>query len=107
MAQSMSPKDELLEIRQAAEGLAYPSESDAAFEAFRWPRGSSASARDAVKAQGPKGAKLEEVTVETFFGQLDETSDVARFRKLRAALEASLTNLTVFRIGEVNVTIYV
>src|SRR3954469_18421618 len=107
MTQSTPPKDELLAIRQAAEGLEYPSESDAAFEVFRWPGASAASARDAVKAQGPKDAKLEEVKVESFFGQLDQTSDATRFRKLLAALQATLTNLAVFRVGEVNVTIYV
>src|SRR4051812_13502100 len=107
MKQPTPPKDELLAIRQAAEGLEYPSESDAPFEVLRWAAASATSAREAVKAKSAKDAPIEEVKVEAFFGQLDETSDAARFRALRAALEAALTNLTVLRVGEVNVTIYV
>jgi hypothetical protein len=102
----MSP-DELEEIRNASDALAYPSESDAPFDLFRWPKRNGA-ARDQVIAHGGAGRKIEEVAIDGFFAELIESDDGARYQQLRRALESQLKELRIFRVGvgETKVEIY-
>jgi hypothetical protein len=99
-------QDEMLEIRQACEGLEYPSESDTPFDVFTWPAGGAA--KDQVVAHGRKGRKVEEITVDDFFAELVEAEDGDHFRRLRATLESHLKDLKIFRVGggEVKVDVY-
>jgi hypothetical protein len=101
-------QDEMLEIRQACEGLEYPSESDTPFDLFTWPAGGAGTARDQVVAHGGAGRKMEEVTVDDFFAELVEAEDGDRFKRLRATLESHLKDLKIFRVGagEVKVDVY-
>src|SRR5689334_4612849 len=84
---------ELAELREAATGLLYPSESDAPFEVLRWGGGAGGTTRDQVAARAPKGQDVEEVPVGTFFGELDGVEDAERFRRLRQVLESRLSGL--------------
>jgi len=92
------PADDLAEIRKAADGLQYPSESDAPFDVFRWP-GTSGTARDVVGAHGGTGRKIEEVAIDAFFAELIESDDGARYKQLCRALESNLKELKIFRVG--------
>lgn len=87
--------DALKPLRQAADGLTYPSESDEPFDAFRWD--GTGAARDQIAAHARKGRKIEAVPVDAFFGQLDDADDADRFRSLRRALESTLKDLQIFR----------
>ncbi|SRR5258706_9536570 len=100
-------QDELQEIRKASDGLEYPSESDAPFDFFHWPKGSGA-AWDQVIARGGTGRKIEEVAIDAFFAELIESDDGERYKQLRRALESQLKELRIFRVGvgETNVDIY-
>jgi hypothetical protein len=100
--------DDLAEIRKAAEGLQYPSESDAPFDVFRWPGTTSGAARNVVASHGGAGRKIEEVTIDAFFAELIESDDGERYKQLRRALELNLKELKVFRVGvgEPKVDIY-
>jgi hypothetical protein len=107
MSQDTLP--ELRPIQQAADGLEYPSESDAPFDLLHWPVAGAPSAREQVIAHQPAGRKIEEVALNDFFGELDESEDAERFTKLRQVLESQLKDLKIFRVGsgEVRVDIYV
>ncbi|MDB5319060.1 MAG: Nuclease inhibitor-like protein [Phycisphaerales bacterium] len=102
----MSP-DELQEIRKVSDGLEYPSESDAPFDLFRWPKGRGWG-REQVVAHGGANRKVEEVTIDAFFAELVESDDGARYKQLRRALESQLKELNIFRVGvgEPKVDIY-
>ncbi|HZL35906.1 MAG TPA: nuclease A inhibitor family protein [Tepidisphaeraceae bacterium] len=100
-------------LRRASEGLRYPSESDEPFDVFCWPaQGAAAgSASNAIAAHvAPDGARraIENVPVDQFFGDLNESDDAQRFRELRQTLQFMLKGLEVFRVGagEVRVDVY-
>ena len=97
---------ELDELRKAVAGLTYPSESDAPFDVFAWPTSTGGTARDQVVANTRAGQNVEEVPLDTFFGELKDTDDAAWIRSLRKELEAALTDLHVFRAGSVKVDVY-
>ena len=101
------PPDELQEIKKASARLEYPSESDAPFDLFRWPKGSG-TAREQVVAHGGANRKVEEVAIDAFFAELIESDDGERYRQLRRALESQLKELKIFRlgVGEAKVDIY-
>ena len=96
---------ELNAIRNAIAGLTYPSESDEPFEVIAWP-GGAGGAREQVVAHTPVGRNVVEIPVNTFFRELEGTDDAARFRALRQTLEATLTDLHVYRAGSVKVDVY-
>ena len=98
--------DLLSSLRAAAEGLYYPSESDAPFEPFRWPAAAGWTARAAVAAHEDEGARIEEVSADASFGPLESGEDADRYRQLRRTLERAVRDLTVIRAGEVRVAIY-
>jgi hypothetical protein len=101
--------DELKIIEGASAGLAYPSESDAPFDLFRWPAKGTGSARKVVMSRGGGGGRrIEEVTVDGFFAELVASDEGERYRQLRRALESQLQDLQILRVGagEVNVDIY-
>src|SRR5205823_4155698 len=87
-------------------GLEYPSESDAPFETFCWPAKPGDSARAQVTAHGPPAAKIEEMSVDEFFKPLDASDDAERFRQLQHTLVSRLTDVRVFRVGDICVIIY-
>ena len=84
--------DELEPLRVAAKGLLYPSETDAPIEV--------------VSGAGvPAGAK--ESSVAAFFDELKDSDDAVKFAKLRAAVEATLGDAKVYRVGGPEVQVYV
>jgi hypothetical protein len=95
-------QDELQEIKNASQGLEYPSESDAPFDIIRWP------AKDALTAHFATGRKVEEVAIDDFFAELIASDDGERYRQLRRALESHLKELKIYRVGvgETKVDIY-
>ena len=97
---------ELAALRAAAEGLAYPSESDAPFDAFAWPGdGDPAALAAANTGNGPD--EVEEVPAADFFAELEGTSDAERFIELRRALESTLAGLRVLRVGSRKVDVFI
>lgn len=100
---------ELALLRQASDGLLYPSESDEPFTAFTWPPAGEAAhdtAQAQVVAHSAKGAAVSEQTVDDFFSQLQGSPDASRYTQLRKVLEEQLAGLKVFRAGEVRVAVY-
>jgi hypothetical protein len=93
---------QLLEaLREATRGLTYMSESDYPFEVFDWGgaeptpeflRGLDGSAAD---------APVETQTPDRFFRGSNS------FQAVRRLLEANLSDLKVFRVGTINMPVYV
>lgn len=111
----MNPQ--LQSLQQAAEGLYYLSESDYPFEAFALPAGTNDVAA-VLRGLSGKGtdAPVETQTLDYFFrnqvkeygGESAERQAViARFRQLQQLLESSLTNVQVYRIGQVQVDAFI
>jgi hypothetical protein len=101
-------QDELLEIRKASAGLEYPSESEAPFDIVIWPSQPGSTAKAQVLAHAGLARAMEEVSLDDFFAELVASEEGDRYRKLRQALESTLKNLEIFRVGagEVKVDIY-
>jgi len=102
--------DALAAITQAADGLLYPSESDAPFTPFKWegdgePTPEKLAALE--KGRKRKAPPAEAKDVGEFFAELADADDAARFKRLEQALRKNLADLRVVRVGEVKVSIYV
>jgi hypothetical protein len=105
--------DVLGELRRASAGLLYPSESDVPFEPFRW-EGAGEPTPEQLGQLPTKGERrrkgkprpVKEVPFKEFFEELAESEDAGRFREMEAVLRRGLTDLRVFRVGKVNVDIY-
>ena len=104
-------------LREAVAGLTYQSETDAAWEAFRWPSAGAPSA-DEVRKQGrhPKAAPVVEQPVEEFFAGLIQDQDwygdeekavAAQYRSLLTVVKTKLPDAKVFKVGNRKLTVYV
>lgn len=122
------------ELEQAAEGLSYMSESDYPYKFFMLPthREEELTAQSFLNRFGvsesllfklgvPLESLIEERSFESFFPSLDDlaerrgtdtddpevVAESERYRGLEAALSRRLSDLTVFRVGEVEVRTYI
>jgi hypothetical protein len=92
------------QLAAVTKDLLYPSDSEAPFEPVLWPPGpQDARAAVTANAEPPVGAKIEEVSPGDFFGEL---SDDSRFAALQQTLQKELPGYQVFRVGQVNIAIY-
>ncbi len=113
--------DELLSaLKAASEGLIYISESDAAFEPFVWKTNepvNNVSAENVLKLAGEKpDAKFAEKTLDEFFKQPTEMQDwfgdeekaqIEKYFKLKELLSTKLKNNKVFKVGDMEINIYI
>jgi hypothetical protein len=88
-------------IARATSGLLYPSETDASIEPFVWSEGKNTAAVVRGLAGLPRTAKCRQVSLDDFFGDLNDEKE---FQALRAAIEATLTDVKVYRCGSIEVT---
>ena len=94
--------DEVLTaLKAAADGLLYPSETDAPFEAFVWSKAKNTAAAVSRMAGLPKAGKCSQQSLDDFFGELSEEKE---FQALRAAIEKTLSDVKVYRCGSIDVT---
>jgi hypothetical protein len=104
-------------LQEATEGLLFMSESDYPFEVIRWSDSEQLSPEYLRQAMGADfSAKVEETTVEEFFrvpaGQQEwkdeaQLAEARKYQRLRNLLEENLTGIKVYRIGEINIGVYV
>ena len=120
MSDTTSDQTFLLEIlRDVADGLLFPSETDAPLEPFFCPdeQGSTLTPeRLREVADIPKDVRIKAVKLETFFRPAteerewhneEERAEARRFQTLVATIESTLHQPKVFRVGEVNIDVYV
>lgn len=117
-AQDMKANAVAAALQEAADGLLYMSETDEPFEAVFWKgEGSPIDAGRLLKLIGANPcAPVREESLEDFFKDLvteqdwhgeAEREDARRYRGLRETLQSRLGEARVFRIGEINVDIYI
>ena len=99
------PAEELEALRKASEGLLYPSETDAPFEVIALP--AAPSAREALRAADKLQGKVEEVSLDKFFGELSDSDDAGKFAKLKRTLVETLTDTKVYRVGTPHAHVYI
>lgn len=119
-----SPDKNLIEeFKKAAKDLYYISETDAPFEAFVWRREKGAepfsepNAADVLRfAKNAPETPVREQTIEDFFKHSTAEQDwhtdedketVRRFVKLKDLLQHELKNAKVFRVGKVELDVYI
>ena len=98
----------LKELKDAAKGLLFPSESDAPIEAFVWPGAAGPPDEAAVRANAKvaKGTPVEQVTLADLARTIPEESR-GDFLPLFGVLAHHLSGTTVFKVGEVTIDVYV
>jgi hypothetical protein len=113
---------ELLELLQErAKGLLYMSEADFSLKPFVWEKAkvgadSLSSQTLAAFRKIEEGKQIEEVPFANFFASAtteqdwfgpEEKESAEGFRKLVEALQANLTDLKVFKVGDAKKDVYV
>ena len=105
------------QIREASEGLFYISETDAEIIPFIGSKTEEVTKAEILKQlNSDKDVEIEERDFENFFEHLtkfqywyeaEETERAKKFRKLKKMMEENLRELKVFRIGKIQIDIYV
>lgn len=105
-------------LEQAVDGLLYPSESEEPFEVICWADdGKPIDASRLLEQAGYKPhIPVTETSLDDFFKDLttvqswygdNEKANTQRFRDLEDMLRHSLTDIRVFRVGEVRIDVYI
>lgn len=113
-----SVEDSLKEkIEKAADGLYYISETDADILPFIGDKAEAVSQEEILKQTHKEpDAPVEERDFSEFFERLTKIQDwfeeeelelAKKFSELKSLLEENLTDLKVFKIGQINIDIYV
>ena len=106
----------LEELRGATSGLTFMSEADYPLEVFDWGeteptpeflRGLAGSAADAPVETRTPAEFFRAATSEPDWKGAEELSTAKRFQTLVRLLEKNLTDLKVFRVGVINIPVYV
>ena len=94
----------LTTLRQATEGLLYPSEYDEPLEPFVWEQADNTSAEVGRLAELPAQESCQTIAADAFFA---DVAEIEGFAALYETLKATLTDLRVYRYGAANITVYV
>lgn len=111
-----SPPDLTEQIKRAAEGLWYISETDAEIFPFTGSKTDSVTKENLLKQIGkPSDSPVEErgfdemfrrfVTIQDWFGD-EEKETAKKFAALKDLLEKNLTDLKVFKVGRIELDVY-
>ncbi len=118
-SEQMSNSDEITaKLKEASTGLLMPSESDFAFEPFLWSGVKEPLTPEKILelTNHPQNSKVETVDLSYLFRNLaqeqewhdeQQKENVGKYRNLVEVLESNLSDIQVFRVGEINIDIYV
>jgi len=105
------------QIKKTAEGLYYISETDAEILPFVGKKAGTVTSEEVLKQiEGAVDTPVEERDFIGFFARLTEMQDwfgdeekatAEKFAELKDLLEKNLSNLKVFKIGNINLDIYI
>ena len=109
--------DLLQQLQAAIDGLQWMSESDFPFEVVQWPQAAEPTPEVVLKLtdRAPE-TPVQTEAIESFFEWAiqpqdwhgpEETATVERYKTLLQLLQAHLQDPQVYRLGEVNVAIYI
>jgi hypothetical protein len=106
-------------LKQAAEGLLFPSESEFPFTYVEWPdyQGKRLNAGTVLRLLGlPADTPIEKRSLDQLFKPVTEGQDwygeeenetVRKFVRLKERLTGQLTNIGVYRVGKIEVSVYI
>jgi Nuclease A inhibitor-like protein len=103
-------------LQQATADLVWMSESDYPFEVITWERGIEMNPTALFPEVNSDEISIETVTLTDFFApaiaiedwyESAELAQVDRYKELLQTIESNLTDVQVFRVGEMNITIYI
>jgi Nuclease A inhibitor-like protein len=103
-------------LQQATADLLWMSESDYPFEVVTWERGIELNPTALFPAVTSDEIAVETLTLTDFFAPAiaiedwyaaEELAQVDRYKELLHAIESNLTEVQVFRVGEIKITIYI
>jgi hypothetical protein len=110
------PTAEILALfRQTTADLLWSSESDYPFEIVTWELGIEMTPTALFSKLAPD-LSIEQITLDDLFApvliledwyEADELALVHRYTELRHAIETNLTDVLVFRVGKVEIAIYI
>jgi hypothetical protein len=114
---TLSTTEILDQLQQASSGLLYMSESDYPFEVFFWVAVAPMTPETVLKQTGhPQDTPVEVVEFDRFFRSAttpedwhtaEEQETVAKYRALVETLKANLSNLEVYRLGTIEIDVYI
>jgi len=103
--------DVMSALERATEGMVFMSETDAPFQALRWKAAGAEPTAKRVLALGhhDAGTKVQELSLDEFLGAYAEgdDEDAKRYQNLLEVLREHLTGVRVFKVGRVNLDVYV
>lgn len=103
-------------LTQASQGLLMPSESEYPFEVFIWEGAELTSEKILELTHYPPATSIEEVELDYFFRNVATEKDwhdkiqkenVAKFQNLVQVIKDNLTDIRVYRIGTIEVSVYI
>jgi hypothetical protein len=110
-------EDVMEELKEMTEGLLFMSESDYPFEIVCWKGLTEITPQYLRGREGQaEDAPVERVSVDEFFrvaisednGRAEESRSAAkRYRELAELMREQLEELRVYRVGEINITVYI
>lgn len=112
----MTDEQLLEELREATRGLTFMSESDYPFEVFGWGaaepteeflRGLTGEASDAPVETRTAADFFRVAASEAEWKNPEQLADARRFQALQRLLEENLQDVKAFRVGSVNIPVYV
>ncbi|MBD0264343.1 MAG: nuclease A inhibitor family protein [Tolypothrix sp. T3-bin4] len=115
----MSNSDEITaKLKDASSGLVMPSESDYPFEPFLWSDTKESLTAEKILelTNHPENSPVETIDLPYLFRNLaqeqewhdeQQKENVGKYRKLLEVLESNLSDIQVFRVGEINIDVYV
>lgn len=112
------PEVVLTNLREAVKGLLYMSESDEPFEVLHWKDAADVYEPQKMPALSKRkaGTPVMAMSLEEFFQELveekswhgeAEKADVRKYRNLKETIGKHLTRPQVFRVGELEVDIWI
>jgi hypothetical protein len=96
-------------LQQAAQGLVFVSETDAEFEAFQWPGGSTPDSKTIKTLSGQNyddDTLVEETALDSFFRAVPAGSK-KKFQQLSQTLKDNLEGVRVYKIGDTEKDVYI
>ncbi|QLE53673.1 nuclease (plasmid) [Nostoc sp. C057] len=105
------------QLRTAANGLLMMSESEYPFEVFLWEDAAPVTPQKVIQQTNhPQDTPIKIVGIDDFFQvatteedwhEEEEKATVKRFQALVQTLKENLSNLQVYRLGEIEIDVYV
>jgi Nuclease A inhibitor-like protein len=103
-------------LKQATADILWASESDYPFEVMTWGRGVEMTPTALFKELAAPNMAIETITLADFFAPVLTTEDwygaeelatVDRYANLVQTIESNLTEVQVFRLGEIEISVYI